>query len=67
MTPNYDKIRVAFAVGRPTAKDDLIRALADVLYGRDPDTDKVCAARGLLESAYAGAAERRRSFDVEVD
>ena len=67
MTPNYDKIRVAFAAGRPTAKDDLFRALADVLYGRDPDTDKVCAARSLLEAAYAGAAERRRSFDVEVD
>ena len=61
------KIFDVFAAGRPTARDDLFRALADVLYGRAPDTDKVCAARGLPESAYAGAAERRRSFDVEVE
>lgn len=61
------KIYDVFAAGRPTARDDLFRALADVLYSRDPDTDKVCAARGVLESAYAGAAERRRSFDVEVE
>lgn len=61
------KIFESFAAGRPTARDDLFRALADVLYSREPDTDKVCTARSLLESAYAGAAERRRSFDVEVD
>ena len=61
------KIYDVFAAGRPKERDDLFRALADVLYSRDLDTDKVCAARGLLESAYAGAAERRRSFDVEVD
>ena len=67
MTPNYDAIRVAFAAGRPTAKDDLIRALADVVYSKQPDTDKEAAARALLEAAYAGAAEHRRSFDVEVD
>ena len=61
------KIFESFSAGRPTARDDLFRALADVLYSRDPDADKVCAARGLLESAYAGAAERRRSFYVEVE
>ena len=38
------KIYDVFAAGRPTARDDLFRALADVLYSRDPDTDKVCAA-----------------------
>ena len=30
------KIYDVFAAGRPTARDDLFRALADVLYSRDP-------------------------------
>lgn len=34
------KIFESFAAGRPTARDDLFRALADVLYSRDPDTDR---------------------------
>lgn len=57
----------AFAAGKPTAKDDLIRGLADVVYGKQPDADKVAAARTLLESAFEGARDRARSFDVEVD
>lgn len=61
------KIYDAFAAGKPTAKDDLLRVLADVVYGKQPDTEKIAAARTLLESAFEGARDRARSFDVEVD
>lgn len=61
------KIYDAFATGKPTAKDDLIRALTDVVYSKQPDTDKVAAARTLLESAFDGARDRAHSFDVEVE
>lgn len=60
------KIYGAFATGKPTAKDDLIRALADVVYSKQPDADKVAAARTLLEAAFDGARDRARDFDVEV-
>ena len=56
----------AFAAGKPTAKDDLIRGLADVVYSKQPDAEKIAAARTLLESAFEGARDRARSFDVEV-
>ena len=61
------KIYDAFAAGKPTAKDDLIRVLADAVYGKQPDAEKIAAARTLLESAFEGARDRARSFDVEVD
>ena len=61
------KIYDAFAAGKPTAKDDLVRVLADVVYGKQPDAEKIAAARTLLESAFEGARDRARSFDVEVD
>lgn len=60
------KIYDAFATGKPTAKDDLIRALADVVYSKQPDADKVAASRTLLEAAFDGARDRARDFDVEV-
>lgn len=60
------KIYDAFAAGKPTAKDDLIRALADVVYSKQPDAEKVRTARILLAEAAAGAQARRREFDVEV-
>lgn len=56
----------AFATGKLTAKDDLIRELADVVYSKQPDADKMAAARTLLESAFEGARDRARDFDVEV-
>ncbi len=61
------KIYDAFAAGKPTAKDDLIRALADVVYSKQPDADKVADARTLLEAAFDGARDRAHSFDVEVE
>lgn len=56
----------AFAAGKLTAQSDLICALADVVYSKWPDADKVAAARTLLESAFEGARDRAHSFDVEV-
>lgn len=57
----------AFSTGKLTAKDDLIRELADVVYSKQPDADKVAAARTLLKSAFEGARDRAHSFDVEVE
>lgn len=57
----------AFATGKLTAKDDLIRALADVVYSKQPDTEKVTVSQGLLNAAFEGARDRARGFDVEVE
>lgn len=56
----------AFLTGKLTARDDLIVALADVVYSKQPDADKVAASRTLLEAAFDGARDRARDFDVEV-
>lgn len=56
-----------FAAGRLTAKDELIRAIADAVFAAGADVDKVCTVRGLLRDANAGAAERARGFDLEVE
>lgn len=61
------KIYDAFVSGKLTAKDDLIRALADVVYSKQSDADKVADARTLLEAAFDGARDRARDFDVEVE
>ena len=61
------KIYDAFAAGKPTAKDDLIRAIIEEVYSDRPDTEKVCRVRSLLRDSFAGATEHARGFDVEVD
>lgn len=57
----------AFATGKTTAKDDLIRAVTDVVCSKQTDAEKVAAAKVLLAESLAGARARRKEFDLEVD
>lgn len=55
MTPNYDKIRVAFATGNPVAaRDDLIAAIRETVEHSHHSGEAVRVIRRYLAAMDAG-------------
>ena len=70
MTPNFDKIRVAFATGNPVAaRDDLIDAIRDAVEHSHRSGETVRVIRRYLTAAEKGKADRMHAldFDLEVE
>lgn len=66
MTPNFDKIRVAFATGNPVAaRDDLIDAIRDAVEHSHRSGESVRVIRRYLAAMDAGKADRMRAHDFD--
>lgn len=58
----------AFAAGKLTAKDDLIRTIFETAHNRAlPPVQAIAEIRTLLDEAARGSAAYRTGFDVEVE
>lgn len=66
MTPNYDKIRVAFATGNPVAaRDDLIEAIREAVEHSHHSGEAVRVIRRYLAAMNAGKADRMSAHDFD--
>ncbi len=70
MTPNYDKIRVAFAIGNPVAaRDDLIAAIREAVEHSHHSGETVRAIRrylAVLDAFTCGLEYAEKHTRMEV-
>lgn len=68
MTPNYDKVRVAFATGNPVAaRDDLIAAIREAVEHSHHSGEAVRVIRLCLETMDKGKRLRMKQLDFDME